>query len=60
MKKIKELFLLLCEAAVLMGHAGLLAYGIERYAKLGLVHCGVMFAIAFFAIYLLQKKRTED
>lgn len=57
MKKIKELFLMLCETWVLIGQAGLLMCGFDRYAKMGVIACGTVFIAAFLIIYRLNKKK---
>ena len=61
MKKIKELFLMMCETAVIIGQAGLLMLGYERYTKMGGVPCGVAFVLTFLIVYHFnRKKKSED
>lgn len=60
MKKIKELFLLLCETGILIGQAGLLTYGFDRYAKMGVIPCGITFAIAFLVVYRFSRKKKSE
>lgn len=60
MKKIKELFLLLCETAVIIGQAGLLMLGYERYVKIGTIPCGVAFVITFLIVYHFNRKKKSE
>ncbi len=59
MKKIKELFLLVCETAVIIGQAGLLMLGYERYAKMGAIPCVIAFVITFLIVHHFNKKKKS-
>lgn len=59
MKKIKELFLLICETAVIVGQAGLLMLGYERYAKMGAIPCAIAFVITFLIVYHFNRKKRS-
>ena len=59
MKKIKELFLLICETAAIVGQAGLLMLGYERYAKMGAIPCTIAFVITFLIVYNFNRKKRS-
>lgn len=59
MKKIKELFLPICETAVIVGQAGLLMLGYERYAKMGAIPCVIAFVITFLIVYHFNRKKRS-
>ena len=59
MKKIKELFLMACETAVIIGQAGLLTLGYERYAKMGAIPCIIVFVITFLIAYHFSRKKNK-
>ena len=59
MKKIKELFLLICETAVIVGQAGLLMLGYERYAKMSAIPCAIAFVITFLIVCHFNRKKKS-
>lgn len=60
MKKFKEFFSLLCETGVIIGQAGLLMYGFERYVKMDAIYCVIAFVITFLIVYHFNRKKKSE